>query len=173
MKNLNELLPKLDVVEICGDPDILLSGFHYDSRKVSQNNCFLAIEGYKHNGLDFLPEAIENGANSVISELPRDQKYKHIAWVQVSNVRKAISNLAAQWMGNPSKKMQVIGVTGTNGKTTVVSLIQALLHSMEPTAKMGTLGLEFQSQSGRDPIFEKTSLTTPEAPDIFSFFSRT
>jgi UDP-N-acetylmuramoyl-L-alanyl-D-glutamate--2,6-diaminopimelate ligase len=172
MKNLKGLLHQVVVIQLWGNPDIRISGFQYDSRKIKPNNCFFAIGGFKRNGLDFLPQAIENGANSVISELPRNQKYKHVTWIQVENIRMAMSQLAAQWTDNPSKKMQVIGVTGTNGKTTVVSLIHAILNSLEPTAKMGTLGLEFQPLSGGDPILEKTSLTTPEAPDIFRFLSR-
>ena len=172
MKNLNELLPSLDAVKLWGSPDVPLSGFQYDSRKVVRDNCFLAISGFERDGLSFLPEAIKNGANSIISEFPRDQKYKHVTWIQVRNIRKALSNLSARWSDNPSRKMKIIGVTGTNGKTTVVSLIQAILHPMEPTAKMGTLGLEFQPPDEGETVFEKTSLTTPEAPDIFSFFSR-
>lgn len=172
MKTLKVLLKHVDVIKIWGNPDIPLSGLHYDSRKIVKGNCFFAVGGFKLNGIDYLPEAIKNGANSVISEFPLNRKYDDLTWIQVRNTRKAITKMAAQWAGNHSDQMVVIGVTGTNGKTTVVSLIHSILSSQEPTAKMGTLGLEYKAESGDQVVFEKTSLTTPEAPDIFGFFSR-
>jgi UDP-N-acetylmuramoyl-L-alanyl-D-glutamate--2,6-diaminopimelate ligase len=172
MKALKALLKHVDVIKIWGNPDIPLSGLHLDSRKIVKGNCFFAVGGFKFNGIDYLPEAIRNGANSVISEFPLNRRYNNLTWVQVRNTRKAITKMAAQWAGNPSDQMVVIGVTGTNGKTTVVSLIHSILSSQEPTAKMSTLGLEFKAESGDQAISEKTLLTTPEAPDIFGFFSR-
>ncbi len=172
MKILKDLLRTVDLLHIWGEVNTSISGICYDSRKIKKNSLFVAISGFKSKGIDYLPEAIKKGARAVISELPFNNKFKDITWIQVRNIREALSQISADFFNNPSKDLYVIGVTGTNGKTTVVSLIDWILNQEEDTAKMGTLGMEHRPDSKMPGFFEKTSLTTPEAPDIFNFFDR-
>lgn len=172
MKTLKSLLEDSDIIKIWGRGDIPVSGIQYDSRKIIDSNCFVAIKGFKSNGLDFLPEAVKNGANSVVSEFPLIERYKNLTWIQVKNIRRVTSRMSAAFFDNPSKEMYVIGVTGTNGKTTVVSLINSLLNQSEKTARIGTLGMNFQPREPSAGFNCKSTLTTPEAPDIFDFLSR-
>ena len=172
MKILKDLLRTVDVLRIWGDPNAGISGVCYDSRKIKTGDLFFAIAGLKSDGLDYLPEAMKKGAIAVVSELAFDNKSKAITWVQVRNIREALSQVSAEFFGNPSKDLYVIGVTGTNGKTTVASLIDRILNQEENTANIGTLGMFFQPSSKFPGFHEKSRLTTPEAPDIFHFFQR-
>jgi UDP-N-acetylmuramoyl-L-alanyl-D-glutamate--2,6-diaminopimelate ligase len=172
MKALKSLFRDSDIIQVWGEPDIQISGVQSDSRKISESNCFIAITGFRSNGLDYLPQAMKNGANSVVSEFPLDKKYHGLTWVQVKNIRRVASRISAGFFDNPSKDMYVIGVTGTNGKTTQVSLINSILNRKENTAKIGTLGMDYQPAETLTGFSRKTSLTTPEAPDIFEFFSQ-
>lgn len=165
MKLLKDLLESVDIVTYMGDLNKKIYGINFDSRKIKKNNCFIAIKGLKNNGLNYLDEAVEKGANSVVSQMKPLNKYKDITWVQVKNDRKALSKIASRFYNNPTERMNIIGVTGTNGKTTVTSIIDAILNKQEKTAKIGTLGMNCED------LFKKTKLTTPEALDIFKFLS--
>jgi len=162
---LRDLLKSVDILAHMGELNKKISGISFDSRKIKENNCFIAIKGFKNGGLNYLEEAIKKGANSVISQNKAFKKNKNITWVQVKNDRKALSQIASRFYNNPSKRMNVIGVTGTNGKTTVTSIINAILNKHEKSAKIGTLGMSYEN------IFRKTELTTPESTDIFNFLS--
>ncbi len=162
---LRDLLKSVDILAYTGDLNKNISGISFDSRKIKENNCFIAIKGFKNEGLNYLEEAINKGANSIISQNKPYKKNKNITWVQVKNDRKALSQIASRFYNNPSERMNIIGVTGTNGKTTVTSIINAILNKHEKTAKIGTLGMSYED------IFRKIELTTPESPDIFNFLS--
>ena len=162
---LRDLLKGVDILTHMGELNKKISGISFDSRKIKENNCFIAIKGFKNEGLNYLEEAIKKGANSVISQNKPLKKNKNITWVQVKNDRKVLSQIASRFYNNPSERMNVIGVTGTNGKTTVTSIINAILNKHEKSAKIGTLGMSYEN------IFRKTELTTPESTDIFNFLS--
>jgi len=171
MKYLNELLKNVDVISAAGDLRREITGIRNDSRKIEDKNCFAAVKGFKEDGLAYLPEAVERGANSVISESAPDDKYRYlidsgkVAWIRVRNVRVALSRMAAVLYYNPTAKMVTVGITGTNGKTTVMSLIAAIFSREAAAASIGTLGM---SCGG---FIEKSGLTTPEISDIFEFLS--
>ena len=166
MKTLKKLLDEGDIVSIDGNLDLNVSGICYDSRKIKKNNCFVAIRGFEKNGANYTEDAVERGANSVVSETKMDRKLEDSTWIQVRNDRLALSKMSARFYDEPSKDMVVIGVTGTNGKTTVVSLINEIFNKESTTAKIGTLGMSC------DGMFIKSQLTTPEANEIFEFLSR-
>lgn len=172
MKSLNSVLCDVDIKKIWGDLHIQISGLELDSRKIKSNNCFIAINGFEKRGIDFAQQAVLNGANSVVSENSPGENFEDITWIQVKNDRMALSKMAANYFSNPAERLTIIGVTGTNGKTTVVSLINHILNEKENTAKIGTLGMDYQPNVSESGISIKTSLTTPEATDIFSFLSR-
>ncbi|MCK5056529.1 MAG: UDP-N-acetylmuramoyl-L-alanyl-D-glutamate--2,6-diaminopimelate ligase, partial [Candidatus Aminicenantes bacterium] len=171
MKYLNELLKNVDVISAAGDLRRKITGIRNDSRKIADKNCFAAVKGFKEDGLAYLPEAIKRGADSVVTEGAPDDKYRplldsgKLAWIRVRNVRVALSRMAAVLYDNPTEKMVTVGITGTNGKTTVMSLIAAIFGREAATASIGTLGM---SCGG---FVEKSGLTTPESSDIFEFLS--
>lgn len=167
---LSELIKQMEIVAGSGSFQIPVTGIQFDSRKIQPGNCFIAIRGYKENGLQYLADAISNGATSVVFEGKPDDTFPDIpmsiAWIQVSNARVALSRLAAAFYNHIAQRMYNVGITGTNGKTTVMSIIYALYNSESPTARIGTLGM-FTEEMAR-----KTRLTTPESVEMFDFLSQ-
>jgi UDP-N-acetylmuramoyl-L-alanyl-D-glutamate--2,6-diaminopimelate ligase len=166
MKYLDELLGKQESLAWRGDLHVPVSGIEFDSRKIKKNNCYVSIKGFVKDGIAYASDAIRNGAGSVVSIHPPPQNHRQVTWVQVKNDRRVLSQMASRFFNNPSQKLQVIGVTGTNGKTTTVGLIQTLLNSMAKTAAIGTLNMNFPGGYN-----QKTKLTTPEAPELFAFMA--
>lgn len=167
MKYLDELLKNIEVIFHQGDLHREVTGVGYDTRRLDKGNLFVAIRGFKRDGHDFLDEAIFHHAAAIISELKPPERFSNsdIAWVQVPNDRQALSRLSAAFFDYPSGKTHNVGVTGTNGKTTVMSLIASILSHEGPTATIGTLGMDFPG------ITRKMGLTTPESVDIFRFLA--
>jgi len=165
MKYLDELLGKQESLAWRGDLHVPVSGIEFDSRKIKKNNCYVSIKGFVKDGIAYVSEAIRNGAGAVISVHPPPQNHRQVTWVQVKNDRRALSAMANRFFDDPSKDLQVIGVTGTNGKTTTVGLIHALLNGEAKTAAIGTLGMNFSGYG------QPTKLTTPEAPELFAFMA--
>ncbi len=123
----------------------------YDSRKVEPGDVFVAIPGLKVDGADFVPQAIKNGAKMVVAEkevgVPDGVEFQ-----KVPSARRALAELACEFYGHPSKKLQLIGVTGTNGKTTTTYLIESILKTAG--YKVGLIGTI------------NSALTTPESSDL-------
>jgi len=165
MKYLDDLLGKQESLAWRGDLHVPVSGIEFDSRKIKKNNCYVSIKGFVKDGIAYAADAIRNGAGAVVSIHPPPKNHLQVTWVQVKNDRRVLSQMASRFLDNPAQKLQVIGVTGTNGKTTTVGLIQALLNCTAKTAAIGTLSMNY-------PGYEKkTTLTTPEAPELFNFMA--
>lgn len=133
-----------------------------DSRRVSSGDCFVAYKGVKSDGHNFLPAAIARGAQLLIVE---DQRLVPIGttvrWIEVKNARAAWAHLAAEAHGNPQKDLTLLGVTGTNGKTSTACMTAALLRACAvPCLFLGTLGADFDGT-----VKAATGHTTPD-PDI-------
>lgn len=165
MKTLKELLRGVDIIAHAGDLEKRIAGVTNDSRKVEKDYCFVAIQGYLQDGLKYVDEAIKRGANSVVSQHKLHKDYPDISWAQVKNDRLAFSKITANFYDRIADHFYNIGVTGTNGKTTITALVSAILNREARTAQIGTLGMRCGE------ITWGTSLTTPEAPDIFRFLS--
>ncbi len=165
MKTLKELLNDIDIIAGAGSLDKEVAGITNDSRKIKKDYCFVAIKGYREDGLKYVADAVKMGATSVVSQHKLLQDYPGISWVQVKNDRLAYSIMTANFYDRIADHFYNIGVTGTNGKTTITALINAILNRETKTAQIGTLGM----QCGE--LTRGTSLTTPEAPDIFAFLS--
>jgi len=132
----------------------------YDSRKVKPGTLFVAISGIQNDGHEYIPQAIENGAVAVLSN-GRSPITREIPILQVQDPRIAMSQIAAQFYGDPSKNMNIIGVTGTNGKTSITHIIQHILQNSKINCgTMGTLG--FYTPSG----MVSTGFTTPESVEL-------
>lgn len=157
--NLRQLLQGVNVIELSADEGLEISGLAYDSRRVEAGSLFVAIEGYQSDGHDYIPQAVENGAAAILCQRPPEQP--GVPYVLAENPRAALAQLAVNWYGNPAKEMKIIGVTGTNGKTTTTTLIKSLLeHRGE---KVGLIGTNHNMIGDREL---DTEHTTPEAPEL-------
>ena len=137
----------------------------YDSRKVKPGTLFVAISGMQDDGHEYIPQAIENGAVAVLSN-GRSPKTREIPILQVQDPRIAMSHISAEFYGHPSKKMNIIGVTGTNGKTSITHILQHILK--KSNINCGTLGtLGFHTPSG----MISTGFTTPESVELQQMLS--
>ena len=140
-----------------GDPEI--ESLAYDSRRVVPGSLFFAIHGFRSDGHLYLDQALDRGAVAVASERPPPDGCVFV-WIQVSRIRRFMAGVAGHFFGHPSRKMRLVGITGTNGKTTTASLVHSILSQGEPSLVMGTLGVRLD---GRSWASERT---TPESVDI-------
>jgi UDP-N-acetylmuramoyl-L-alanyl-D-glutamate--2,6-diaminopimelate ligase len=139
-----------------------ISGVAYDSRRVTPGNAFVALKGLRADGAEFVQEAVNRGAAAIVSEAPRPAGIA-ATWARVTNARLAMAVLAAAFERHPSQAMQVIGITGTNGKTTTAYLIAAIFDAAGlRCGVLGTVGYRIG-----DEVREATH-TTPEAPEVQS-----
>ena len=130
MRLLTDILYKAGLEEIIGTTNIAVSSITFDSRKVKKDTLFIAVRGTAVDGHNFITQAIEAGANAIIcEELPGD-KVENISYVKVKDTSYALGIIAANFYDNPSQKLKLVGVTGTNGKTTTVTLLYNLFKSL-------------------------------------------
>lgn len=157
---LEEIINGIYVKSVSGPITVDVSGVFYDSRKVVPGGVFCALEGVGADGHDYLEQAIENGAVAVISERPNPAEFS-ATWLHVGNARDAMGLAAAQLEGNPSLRFPVVGVTGTNGKTTTTFLIHHLFETI--LRRAGLIGTIHYSTGGE---LKDSPHTTPESPDL-------
>ena len=125
---LKDILYKVSIRSVQGNTDIAIKDLVIDSRKVSTGSCFIAVKGTAADGHTFIENAVESGATAVICEtLPAVIK-DNITYVQVENSAVATGFMSHNFYGEPSLKMKLVGVTGTNGKTTIATLLWKLLY---------------------------------------------
>ncbi len=130
MKMLKDILPTDPAPEIFGGTDIEVSALHFDSRKVEKGCVFFAIKGTTSDGHAFIPTAIEQGAVAVVCEDLPGQQERGVTYIRVSDGNKTLGEMASAFYDYPSKKLKLIGVTGTNGKTTTVTLLFQLFRKL-------------------------------------------
>jgi UDP-N-acetylmuramoyl-L-alanyl-D-glutamate--2,6-diaminopimelate ligase len=144
-------------------PDPEITELFLDSRQVTPGALFCAIRGRVTDGARFVPEALRRGALAILSEDPRPGELDSgIAWIEVGSARRATALLAREWHGRPDEAMTLVGVTGTNGKTSVVYLLEAIATAAARPA--GRIGTVTHARAGREWSAERT---TPEAPDLY------
>lgn len=130
MKLLSDILYKTRLEEVTGSTNVAIASVVFDSRKVKKDSLFIATRGTSVDGHGFIDKAIENGAVAVVCEdLPADLK-PHITYVKVLNSSAALGYIACNYFDNPSERLKLIGVTGTNGKTTTVTLLFNLFRGL-------------------------------------------
>lgn len=125
---LKELLLDVKVLASVGNQELEITGIEFDSRKVSPGYLFVATRGTAVDGHDFIAAAIEKGAIAVVCEQMPEPAFNKVTCVQVANSADALGFLAAAWHGYPSSKLTLVGVTGTNGKTTIATLLYQLFR---------------------------------------------
>lgn len=121
---LNDLLKNVKPLNIEGDADKDIKGINIDSRKIELGHLFIAIKGTQTDGHKYIEKAIELGATAILlEEMPTEPINKCITYIQVKSTEEAVGNVATTFYGNPSHHLKLVGVTGTNGKTTVATLL--------------------------------------------------
>lgn len=148
--------------EYFGNNDVEICGIAYDSRKVKPGYLFVAIKGFETDGHKYIDSAIANGATAVVGE---DDADCSVTYVKVPDSRKALAVCGAQFYDNPQNKLKIIGITGTNGKTTTTYLIRQIL--MLKGIRCDLIGTN-QTIIGDEEI--ESSRTTPESLDLFECF---
>ncbi len=157
---LEDVIESIHVKAVSGRLDAEVSGVHYDSRTVKQGGVFCALKGGGVDGHQFIGAALENGAAAIISERPNQASYSTV-WLQVDDARRAMAIASSNLEGWPSRRMPMIGITGTNGKTTTAFLVHHLLTAILHRA--GLIGTIYYSTG--DAVFDAPH-TTPESPDL-------
>ncbi len=127
---LNELLYKCEIHKLAGSTDVEVSGLHFDSREIKPGNVFVATRGTAVDGHDFIEAAIANGASAVVCEEFPLIRNAQIVYVQVLDSASALGKMASNWYGSPSQSLTLVGVTGTNGKTTIATLLYKLFRGL-------------------------------------------
>jgi UDP-N-acetylmuramoyl-L-alanyl-D-glutamate--2,6-diaminopimelate ligase len=155
---LKDILYKVNIRAVNGDTAVAVKDLQTDSRKVTPGSCFIAIKGTVTDGHDFISKAVENGATSVVAENIPSNTAEGVTYVEVENTALAAGMMSHQYYGEPSTKLKMIGVTGTNGKTTIATLSWKLFTSLG--YKCGLVST-VQNQVG-DRVVESTH-TTPDA----------
>lgn len=126
MKYLKELLYKVPIEVLVGNTEIAVNDLCFDSRDVAEKTVFIALKGSSIDGHQFIQTAIKKGASVIVCEVLPEKFEETIIYVQVGNAHLALGIMAANFFDNPSKKLNLVGVTGTNGKTTVATLLHDL-----------------------------------------------
>ena len=143
---LSDLLKDVPVLEMNVDPGMEIAGVSYDSRRVQPGHMFVAITGHAADGHQYIPSAVSKGAVCVLCE--RKPLDEGTPYVLVPATRPALAMLGANWYGHPAEKMTILGVTGTNGKTSVTYLLKSVLERVLG-AKVGLFQLLLHHQINR------------------------
>lgn len=130
MKKINELIENTLVETVCGDTDVLIGSLVYDSRAVSPGACFFAVPGTQCDGHAFISGAVERGAAAIVCERLPETRAEGVAYVVVADSAGAMADMAAAFYDHPSRRMKLVGITGTNGKTTTVTLLYELVRAL-------------------------------------------
>ena len=163
---LKDILYKVTIEKVIGSTSVSINNIDFDSRKIELNDVFVAIKGTVSNGHDFIGKAIDNGALVIISEEIPSNIINGVTYVQVLDSQKALAIISSNYYENPSEKLKLIGVTGTNGKTTISSLLFQLFK------KAGyKVGLLSTVKIMVDDLEYKATHTTPDSLTINKYLS--
>ncbi|MEM9024539.1 MAG: UDP-N-acetylmuramoyl-L-alanyl-D-glutamate--2,6-diaminopimelate ligase, partial [Bacteroidota bacterium] len=157
MKLLQDILYKAGIEDVVGSTHIAIEHLCFDSRSVEQFSAFVAIRGVQVDGHAYIDQAIESGATAVVCETFPETFREKVTYVKVANGQRALGQMAANFYGNPSEELELIGVTGTNGKTTTVTLLYELFEALgKKTGLLSTV---------RNRIHRQTVAATHTTPD--------
>ena len=167
MMELKKVIYKVSLKMTIGSVNIRVNDISFDSREVKKNNIFVALKGSIDNGFKYIDKAILNGANSIICEEVPEVIDKKITYLIVQDSKRALAIISNNFYDNPSKKICLIGITGTNGKTTTVTLLYELLKSLG--FKVGMISTISFKYNGID---ENTLHTTPDSITLNQYLRR-
>lgn len=165
---LRNLLADAPHAELTGDPETGIRGLAYDSRRVEPGFLFAAIRGEERDGNEFIDQAVEAGAVAILSARPPGRAAQRgIAWIRMENERAGLAIMARNYYGRPDERMRMVGVTGTNGKSTVAILLESILREADMSpCLLGTLNYRY----GREEV--RAERTTPESLDLYRHLDR-
>jgi len=167
MSRLADILQGIDILDQSGDTEREVSAVHFDSRKVQAGSLFVAIRGLTVDGHQYIPNAEESGAEAIVCEEMPENKNNGTCYLMVPNASEALGRLAANFYGNPARKLKLIGITGTNGKTTTATLLYHLfLQRGIATGLISTIANYINDEK----LY--TRFTTPDAVQINELLSR-
>ena len=167
MKKLKDILYKVPMESVTGNTAVTVNSIQYDSRKVKLNDVFVAVKGTISNGHDYINTAVNQGALAIICEDLPGKIVNGVTYVKVENSQTALAFMAANYYDNPSENLKLVGVTGTNGKTTVATLLYHLFS--KAGFKVGLLSTV--NIMVADKIFPSTH-TTPDSLMINSYLKK-
>lgn len=160
MKRLQDILYRAGLQAVEGNTDIPASALYLDSREVSPQSVFIALRGSKLDGHNFITRAIENGATSIVCEEMPSVKTDGVTYIKVRNAAEALGQIASNYFDNPSSRLSLVGVTGTNGKTTSVSLLYQVFTALgHPCGLLSTIS---------NYILNQVIPSTHTTPDVIS-----
>lgn len=162
---LRTLLEGIPVIAQNADPELEITGVSYDSRLTKPGDLFVAVSGYATDGHKFIPMALQRGAAAVLCEHSMPET---APWIQVASARAALAQLGVNWYDAPAKSMQMVGVTGTNGKTSITCLVKEILEKT-CGAKVGLIGT-IRNMIGNEAL--ETERTTPESFELQGLLAR-
>jgi UDP-N-acetylmuramoyl-L-alanyl-D-glutamate--2,6-diaminopimelate ligase len=166
LKSLKEIFERIKIVEMSGKADIDVEYITFDSRKAGKGSVFVALKGTKTDGHQFIPEVTGKGCEAVVCEKFPDKVQKGVTYIKVHDSAGALGIMASAFYSYPSEKLNLVGVTGTNGKTTIATLLHELFRKNGYNAGL----LSTIRNLVNDEPFESTH-TTPDAPGINNLLS--
>ncbi|WP_136668526.1 UDP-N-acetylmuramoyl-L-alanyl-D-glutamate--2,6-diaminopimelate ligase [Flavobacterium sp. H122] len=165
--DLKEILYKVAIDAVHGSTDVEVNNIHFDSRKIENNDVFVAIKGTVSDGHAFIDKAISLGASVIVCEHLPEIILSQVTYVKVNDANEALAHLATNFYDNPSQKLKLVGVTGTNGKTTIASLLYQMFK------KAGfKVGLLSTVKIMVDNVEHKATHTTPDSLTINNYMSQ-
>lgn len=166
MKLLREILYKVEINSVFGNTSLSINKIEFDSRLISDGDMYIAITGVNVDGHSFISQAIKNGANCIVCEKIPDNKTDGVVYVNVKSSRKALAIISSNYFDNPSSKLNLIGVTGTNGKTTIATLLFDLYTELEiKSGLISTVKISYDNKNFQ------ANQTTPDSLSINRFLS--
>ena len=145
MKKLKDILYGVSILEVVGDTSVEVSGIAFDSRKVTNGFCYTAQVGTQVDGHSFIDKTIADGAIAIVCEKLPAQFVESVTYIKVVDSAEALGVMASNFYDNPSSKLKLVGVTGTNGKTTTASLLAHIFNS-PAIGNIGKPFLEFDEE---------------------------